>query len=226
MRFVFPVHTTASGRLSQTDPVGGPVAGSSEPVSIHERFQQQGTMPILGLPVVWHLPGTQCQNLARQPLDSYPRQNQKTSIVDDPLQVAFPLLVIPPDPNVSSLYLPSRRCPQQTGQFSIAISHPIAQVRAEGHAASQIVMTFHLLPPQPALRRALHQGLFQRFAFPCRAFDWLRLAVWLGYIHALRPLAFCLPQSRQRHHSLGLESLQQLPTFVILQSAVWSLPFQ
>src|ERR1017187_5888950 len=42
----------------------------------------------------------------------------------------------------------------------------------------------------------------------------------LRYVYALRPPAFCPPQSRQGDRSLGLETLQQLTALVILQSAV------
>src|ERR1039458_4986374 len=59
-------------------------------------------------------------------------------VTDDPLQVALPLLLAPPDPRVPRLHFPGGRCPQQAGQFPLATPHPVAQVRPERHAAPQI----------------------------------------------------------------------------------------
>src|SRR5207245_2151355 len=121
-------HGAASGALSHLDPRGGPVASSAKTLRVHQRFQQQRTMPVAGLPVVRQVSGAQRQNLAGQSLDSHPGQNQEPSVIDDPLQVALSLLVAPPDPGVSGLHLPGGRGPQQAGQFPIAIPRPVAQV--------------------------------------------------------------------------------------------------
>ena len=43
---VLPIHATAPGGPSRADPVGGPVAGSSKSVGVHQGFQQQWTMAI------------------------------------------------------------------------------------------------------------------------------------------------------------------------------------
>src|SRR5438477_642115 len=58
--------------------------------------------------------------------------------------MALPLLIAPTNPKVSRFHLPSGRGPQQAGQFPLAIPYPIAQVRTEGHPASQIVIAFHM----------------------------------------------------------------------------------
>src|SRR5207248_3606695 len=72
--------------------------------------------------------------------------------------MALPLLIAPANPKVSRFHLPGGRGPQQAGQFPLAIPYPIAQVRTEGHPAAQIVIAFHILPPQSAFRRAFHQN--------------------------------------------------------------------
>src|SRR6266849_9466400 len=87
--FVLSVHATAPGGRPEVGPVGGPIAGSAKAICVHQRLQQQRTMAISSLPVVRHLPGAEGQDLARQPFDSYPRQNQEAPVVDDPLQVAL-----------------------------------------------------------------------------------------------------------------------------------------
>ena len=161
MSFVLPIHATASGGLPNMDPVGSPIARSPKTGRIHQGFQQQGTAPEADLPVARHLPHAQRQNLAGQPFNAYPRQNQKSAIVDDRLQVASPLFVAPADPAISSLHLPGRRGPEQASQLLLAVAHPVTQVRAERHAASEIVIPFHLLAPAAALGCAFHQHQFQ-----------------------------------------------------------------
>src|SRR5438067_6219705 len=151
MSCMLPVHATASGGLPDMDPIGSPIAGSAKTDRIHQGFQQQGTTPVASLPVARHLPRAQRQNLAGQSFDSYPWKDQKPAVVDDQLQMEPPLLVAPADPLIPTSHLPRWRGPQQTGQLPLSTTDPVAQVRAEGHAASEIVMPFHLLAPLAAL---------------------------------------------------------------------------
>src|SRR5271157_442853 len=109
---MLPVHATASGGLSDMDPVGGAIAGSAKTFRIHQGLQQQGTTPVADLPVAWHSPCAQRQNLAGQSFDLHPGQNQKSSIVDDRLEAVPPLLVAPADPLIPRLHLPGRRSPE------------------------------------------------------------------------------------------------------------------
>jgi hypothetical protein len=171
-----PVHATASGGLPYMDPVGSPVAGSTKTSRIHQGFQQQGTTPISRFPVARHLPRAQRQDLAGQSLDLHPRQDQKSAIVDNGLQVALPLQVAPADPLIPSSHLPRWRGPQQTGQLLLATADPVAQIRAEGHTTSEIVIPFHLFAPPAALGSAFHQGQFQRLALARDACDGRRFA--------------------------------------------------
>ena len=157
-------------------PVGSTVAGSAKTGGVHQRFQQQRTMPIVAFPIARHVPRTQRENFARQSFDAHPRQDEKSAVIHDPLQVASPLLVAPSDPRVPSLHLPGRRGPEQTCQLPLPIPHPVAQVRAERHATSEIVIPFHLLAPPAALRLAFHQGQFQRLALAGGACDGRRFA--------------------------------------------------
>src|SRR5580658_150790 len=105
---VVPIHASPSGGLPDMEPVGGPIASAAKALRIYQRFQQQGTNPVASLPVVRYLAGTQRQDLAGQPFDGYPRQDQKPAIVDDPLQVAFSLRFAPSNPGVSRLHPPGR----------------------------------------------------------------------------------------------------------------------
>src|SRR6058998_601087 len=111
---VRPVHATTSGGLPNMNPVGGAIAGSAKTGCIHQSFQQQGTIAVVIFPIRRQSPCTQRQDLARESLDTNPRQDEESGVVHDPLQVALPLLVVPADPLVASLHLPGRRCPEQT----------------------------------------------------------------------------------------------------------------
>src|ERR671923_2218361 len=95
VRGVRPIHATAAGGLPDMNPVGSPIAGPAKTDRIHQGFQQQRTMTIAALPVAWHLPGAQRQDLARQTLDLHPRQDEESSVVHDPLEVLPPLPVAP-----------------------------------------------------------------------------------------------------------------------------------
>src|SRR5690349_18424566 len=106
-----PIHAPAPGGLSNMDPVGGPIAGSSKALRVDQGFQQQGTIPISDLPVVRELPGAQGQDLAGESFDADRGQNQETAIIDDPLQVALALLITPSNPSVARLHLPGWRGP-------------------------------------------------------------------------------------------------------------------
>lgn len=79
---MFSIHASAPGGLPGRKPVGGPVTGSTKALRVHQCFQQQGTLPRSGLPVVRHRWGAERQNLARQPFDSHPRQDREPSVVD------------------------------------------------------------------------------------------------------------------------------------------------
>src|SRR5439155_20902845 len=105
------------------------------------------TMAVVTLPIMRHLLRAPRQDLARQSFDLHPRQDQKPSVVDNPLQVALPLLITPSNPGVARLHLPSRRGPEQTREFPIAIPHPVAQVGAERHAPPQVMIGLRGLAP-------------------------------------------------------------------------------
>src|SRR5579864_6820910 len=127
------VHAAASGRLPDMQPVGSTVAGSAKTAGVHQRFQQQRALTIVAFPIARYVPSTQGEDFARESLDANPRQDEKSSVVHDPLQVAAPLLIAPADPLVPRLHLPGGRHPEQTCQLPILCPYPVAQVRAEWH---------------------------------------------------------------------------------------------
>jgi hypothetical protein len=99
-------------------------------------------------------------------------------------------------------------------------------VRAERYTASKIVISFHLLAPQAALRFAFHQNQLQRLALIRSAVDGSGLATWCGYIDSARTPSSQTPKLGKRQRSFGGEPLQQLPAFMILETSIGSLPLQ
>src|SRR5215472_16758284 len=51
MTFMLAVRATSSRGLTHPDPVGGPVASATKARHIHQGFQQNGTTPVVLLPV-------------------------------------------------------------------------------------------------------------------------------------------------------------------------------
>src|SRR5256885_13713515 len=93
------------------------------------------------------------------------------------------------------------------------MAHPVAQVRAERYATSEIVISFDLLAPSAALSLTFYQNQFQRFALAGGAFDDRRFAgprcVCPSWTPPAQP-----PQIGEIQESFGLESLQQLAALV------------
>src|SRR5262249_53770422 len=106
------------------------------------------------------------------------------------------------------------------------MAHPIAQVRTERHPASQIVMPFELLAPAAAFGLAFHQGQFQRLAFARGACNGRRLPASSGYVHPSWTSPAKVSHGGKSQQAFGLEPLQQLPAFVVLQASTGSCPLQ
>src|ERR1043166_5468067 len=97
---MLPVHATAPCGVPDMEPVSGTIACSPKTAGVHQRFQQQRAMAIMAFPIARHAPSTQSENFAGESFDADPRQDEKSSVAHDPLQVASPLLIAPADPLV------------------------------------------------------------------------------------------------------------------------------
>jgi hypothetical protein len=86
--------------------------------------------------------------------------------------------------------------------------YPVAQVRAEGHTTSEIVIAFHLLAPPAALRLAFYQSQFQWLALTGGTYDGRRFAARPRYIYPPRTPPAQLPQIGKLLEAFGLEPLQ------------------
>src|SRR2546430_13303434 len=87
-----------------------------------------------------------------------PRQNQISTVIHHQLQILRFLLLVPSDPLIAWGHLPSRRRPQQTGQYLLSTppgAHQVAEICSYRHAVGQVVIPLDQLGPQPALAAAL-----------------------------------------------------------------------
>src|SRR5438270_220539 len=83
-----------------------------------------------------------------------PRQNQISTVIHHQLQILRFLLLVPSDPLIAWGHLPSRRRPQQTGQYLLSTppgAHQVAEICSYRHAVRQVVIPLDQLGPQPAL---------------------------------------------------------------------------
>src|SRR5437899_1261614 len=86
-----------------------------------------------------------------------PRQNQISTVIHHQLQILRFLLLVPSDPLIAWGHLPSRRRPQQTGQYLLSTppgAHQVAEICSYRHAVGQVVIPLDQLGPQPAEWRA------------------------------------------------------------------------
>src|SRR5665647_1570864 len=95
------VHAAAPGGLPQRNPVRRPVTGTAESFRIHQCLQQQRPVAVQLLPVPRQLARAPPQNLAGQSLHPHPGQDEEAAVVDDVLQVARPLAIVPADPSIA-----------------------------------------------------------------------------------------------------------------------------
>src|SRR5512134_367844 len=106
------------------------------------------------------------------------------------------------------------------------MAHPVAQVRAERHATSEIMIPFHLLAPPAALGWAFHQVQLQRLALAGGAYDGLRFRASPGYVYPSRTSPAQVSHVGKLQEAFGLEPLQQVPALVVLQPSVGPCPLQ
>ena len=75
-------------------PVCGPVT-SSEKAILDEGFEQYGSYSIALIPLFWQLACDACEQAGGEIRALNPGQDQLSGLIDDPVQIGFPLLGIP-----------------------------------------------------------------------------------------------------------------------------------
>jgi len=103
------VIASASSGRTHVEPVGGSVATAAETILLDEGLQQYGRVPILSLKILRYLASGFGEDMAGQILDPNPGENEKSAVVENPLQSPLPLLPIPADPKVPRFQHKGRR---------------------------------------------------------------------------------------------------------------------
>ena len=164
--------------------------------------------------------------LLASPLTSYPRQDQESAIVDDPIASCIaaarrssrsrrpapassrPARSRADRPTPAPDGAPSSAGARRTAR-DIRDSDTVPPARATGGSPLG-------LPPRPTPGLALAGG----------ACDGRRLATSLRYVRASRTPPAQLPHLGKLQEAFGLESLQQLPALVVLQPSIGPCPLQ
>src|SRR5436305_8055928 len=142
-----------------------------------------------------------------------PRQNQISTVIHHQLQILCFLLLVPSDPLIAWGHLPSRRRPQQTGQYLLSTppgAHQVAEICSYRHAVRQVVIPLDQLGPQPALAAALDHPQLQWCELPRASFQnglWSARLAQSNAARSLRPEFLTggrvsQPWSRRRSSSL------------------------
>ena len=95
------VHAASAASLPQEDPVCRSVAGPGETVRIDEGFQEKWSSAVSSLKILGELTDGVSEDLACKSGDMHPGQDQESTLIDNALQVAFSLLVIPANPAIA-----------------------------------------------------------------------------------------------------------------------------
>ncbi len=95
------VFATAGG-ITQTDPIGGPVAGAGKTLFVHKCFKIMDGMVIDRLPVCGKYLGQLAQYVRSTEFDVYPGQYQKPGIVGQKMNALFSQLLRPADVSVAA----------------------------------------------------------------------------------------------------------------------------
>src|SRR5437879_4204324 len=130
----------------------------------------------------------------------HPRQNQISTVIHHQLQILRFLLLVPSDPLIAWGHLPSRRRPQQTGQYLLSTppgAHQVAEICSYRHAVGQVVIPLDQLGPQPALAAALDHPQLQWCELPRASFQNGLWSARLAQSNAARSLRARIPYRRQ-----------------------------
>lgn len=142
---------TASG-LTGEDPVCRPITGASEQGPVDKGFQQIDGMSILFLPVRADAMGNPGEDMAGQMGNLNPRQDEKTHVVRQIPQVAFPIFFVPRDEGIPRRRLPGSGAKQKTGQgTALGIPNEIFDIFSYGAPVTQVMV----LRQQPVKQRTI-----------------------------------------------------------------------
>jgi len=93
---------SAAFGCSDFDPVGGAVAGASEPLEFDKSFQKDGAVAVAGEPVGGYAPGEEGEQAGGEVAGLYPRWDQEAVVVDDQVKAGAARRVGPTDKAIPS----------------------------------------------------------------------------------------------------------------------------
>ena len=138
-------------------PAGRFVTGAGEAFDVSERFGQQRTVAMLGLPMGGQRPHGQSQRPGRQIGHPRFRQDQKASVLHHQPQPLRPLLVRPANPLLPVDKPQRRRPPDQNGHPAFPVMHDLHQ-RAPHLATSPKIMLVQKHRAHPVHFASLHRA--------------------------------------------------------------------
>ena len=113
------VLSASSTGVADPQPIGGPIAGAPEEVSLNEGFYQLDWMAVFLLPIDGETPGDLTKNMAGQMRYPDPGQNQKPGVIGDEVQITSAGNIGPTEKVVTRRGPPRSRAKEHTGQVSI-----------------------------------------------------------------------------------------------------------
>jgi hypothetical protein len=84
-----PIHAAASLGGADMDPVCGVIASAGESFRVDKGFEQQRSDTICVKPIVGELMDDKREDFAGKLRNVYPRQDEKTAVVDDAREIAL-----------------------------------------------------------------------------------------------------------------------------------------
>lgn len=133
------IELAATGGLTDVEPVGCLVAGSSEAIGLDKGLQQHRTVAVSLLPIGGSLTGDAAEDLGGQSFRLHPGQDEKARVVDDQMHVAAPLLFGPADELIPRSGFPGGRAKAQQGHELAIDRDEVAQLRARQGVVAEVV---------------------------------------------------------------------------------------
>ena len=122
-------------------PVCRLITDAPEQGAIDKGFQQIDWMTIFLMPVVADATGDPGENMTSQMGNPDPGQDKEAHVVRQIPQVAFPVLLVPPDEGIPWRGFPCRRAKQETTQgATLNIADQILEVFPDGAPVTQVMI--------------------------------------------------------------------------------------
>lgn len=228
---VIVIHSSPALSGAEVDPVPRAIACAGKTGTVHEGFKKERPITVKCKPVLRQSACRQGQDLACQPANGNPRQNQETTVRDDELKIAFPLFGAPSDPGIARRHHPGWTGKLEAGEIAarqLAGLDEIAQVSAEGDAIAEVMVTVDILLeqgieiPVGSLDKVKGQGIEIPGASGHRSLS----VAMRGTDNASRTGCSRVPKRRQGENPLIPKMLEKSPALFILEFPCGPFPHE